>query len=38
VFSQKFGFAGDLSIIDLIFNLGPESLDYLEKLVVIDQK
>jgi hypothetical protein len=29
VFSSKHGFIADLSIIDLIFNLGPESLDFL---------
>jgi hypothetical protein len=29
VFSMKHGFIPDLSIIDLIFNLGPESGDYL---------
>jgi hypothetical protein len=38
VFSHKFGFAADLSIIDLIFNLGPDSLDYLEKLIVKNHK
>lgn len=27
VFSEKFGFIPDLSIIDLIFNAGPESMD-----------
>lgn len=30
VFDQKFGFQGGLSIIDLLFNLGPESLIYLK--------
>ena len=30
VFSPKHGFLSDLSIIDLIFNLGPESYDYLD--------
>ena len=29
VFSPKHGFISDLSIIDLIFNLGPETGDYL---------
>ncbi len=29
VFSEKHGFIADLSIIDLIFNLGPDSLAYL---------
>ena len=29
VFSPKYGFIPDLSIIDLIFNLGPESRDFL---------
>jgi len=32
VFAYKHGFQPDLSIIDLIFNLGPESLLYLHKL------
>lgn len=32
VFSEKFGFINDLSIIDLLFNLGPETLSYLEKI------
>jgi hypothetical protein len=31
VFSPKHGFISDLSIIDLIFNLGPGSMDYLEQ-------
>lgn len=30
VFSDKGGFIPNLSILDLIFNLGPESIDYLE--------
>ena len=29
VFSQKFGFVPGLSILDLIFNVGPDSLTYL---------
>jgi len=33
-FHPKFGFLPDLSIIDLIFNLGPEALDYLGALPV----
>lgn len=32
VFSTKHGFIPHLSILDLIFNLGPQSLDYLEHL------
>ncbi len=32
VFMEKYGFIADLSIIDLLFNLGPESADYLHKL------
>ena len=32
VFMEKHGFIADLSIIDLLFNLGPESSDYLHKL------
>ena len=31
VFSSKYGFIENLSIIDLIFNLGPESVDYLNQ-------
>ena len=31
VFSDKLGFEPNLSILDLIFNLGPEAIDYLEK-------
>ncbi|NJW51601.1 WbqC family protein [Salinimicrobium oceani] len=30
VFQEKFGFINDLSIIDLIFNEGPNALNYLE--------
>lgn len=32
VFANKHGFLSDLSIVDLIFNLGPESVLYLQKL------
>jgi len=32
VFEERFGFTPNLSIIDLIFNLGPESTYYLEAL------
>ncbi|MBN09192.1 MAG: hypothetical protein CMC79_02315 [Flavobacteriaceae bacterium] len=32
VFDNKNGFQSDLSIIDLLFNLGPESLDYIKSL------
>lgn len=32
VFIDKIPFASDLSIIDLLFNLGPESKQYLERL------
>ena len=32
VFSQKHGFQPDLSIMDLLFNEGPESILYLKKL------
>lgn len=31
VFSDRFPFEADLSILDLIFNLGPEAADYLRK-------
>ncbi len=34
VFSDKFSFCPNLSILDLIFNLGPESTEYLRKLTV----
>jgi hypothetical protein len=33
VFSDRGGFIPNLSILDLIFNMGPESLDYLEKTI-----
>ena len=32
VFMEKHGFIDNLSIIDLLFNLGPESKDYLTSL------
>lgn len=32
VFDSKHGFIPDLSIIDLIFNMGPDALDYIIKL------
>ena len=32
VFMEKHGFISDLSILDLLFNLGPESSDYLYNL------
>ena len=32
VFENNCGFIANLSIIDLLFNLGPESADYLENL------
>lgn len=32
VFNQKFGFVPNLSILDLIFNMGPESLLVLERM------
>ena len=32
VFSQKHGFQSDLSIMDLLFNEGPDSIVYLKKL------
>ena len=33
VFSTKFPFAADLSVLDLIFNEGPEAVEYLKRLV-----
>ena len=32
VFSQKYGFQSDLSIMDLLFNEGPDSILYLKHL------
>lgn len=34
VFIDKHGFLSNLSIVDLLFNLGPESLDYLKNLKI----
>ena len=34
VFMQKHGFIKDLSIIDLLFNLGPQSIDYLKNVTI----
>ena len=34
VFMEKYGFIANLSIIDLLFNLGPESADYLHNLAI----
>jgi hypothetical protein len=34
VFSYKFGFIEDLSVLDLIFNLGPEAKNYLSNCAV----
>ena len=33
VFEEKHGFIANLSILDLVFNLGPQSREYLTKLV-----
>jgi hypothetical protein len=32
VFAQKYGFKSDLSIMDLLFNEGPDSILYLKRL------
>ena len=32
VFSEKFPFAPDLSVLDLVFNEGPEAVEYLRRL------
>lgn len=37
VFSYKFGYVHDLSFLDVIFNLGPRSVDYLQDLKPIIQ-
>jgi hypothetical protein len=34
VFNSKYGFINNLSILDLIFNVGPESNNYLKKLQI----
>ena len=34
VFMEKHGFIKDLSIIDLLFNLGPQSIDYLKNVTI----
>ena len=34
VFNSKYGFIDNLSILDLIFNVGPESNNYLKKLQI----
>jgi hypothetical protein len=36
VFSHISGFEADLSILDLLFNLGPETCQYLEKVCFLD--
>ncbi len=33
VFEDKFGFQKDLSVLDLVFNLGPEAATYLKRLI-----
>jgi len=33
VFEDKHGFIPNLSIIDLLFNLGPDAVSYLKKLI-----
>ena len=35
VFMEKQGFISNLSILDLLFNLGPESADYLHNLDLV---
>lgn len=37
VFSERHGFKANLSIIDLLFNLGPETLSYLKKVASSNQ-
>ena len=34
VFMEKYGFLHNLSVLDLIFNLGPNSSAYLDELVI----
>lgn len=36
VFSDRSGFVPNLSILDLIFNKGPEAIDYLENTIKVD--
>ncbi|MCK5774754.1 MAG: WbqC family protein [Bacteroidales bacterium] len=36
VFEEKNGFTADLSVLDLIFNLGPEAQIYLQDVLIID--
>ena len=31
VFSEKIGFQSNLSVVDVLFNLGPETTSYLER-------
>jgi hypothetical protein len=35
IFEHKYGFMPNLSMLDLLFNKGPEALDYLKKVVII---
>jgi hypothetical protein len=35
VFDDKYGFFGNLSILDLLFNLGPEARSYMEKITKV---
>lgn len=35
VFEDRYGFQSDISILDLLFNLGPDSLGYLKEVVKI---
>ena len=35
VFEEKLGFIPDLSMIDLLFNVGPEAADYLRKIKIV---
>ena len=38
VFSTKFPFAPDLSVLDLVFNEGPEAVEYLRKVTSPDKQ